>query len=116
MPAGLPPGYDHPCAVHCQLGAAQSAYARAQDLLNAARQLGGRDQNGDPVSQAKWCDQGNHAFSSRDTQAEHWRRNMPGPDGTRVDVEWDVCGPCLTSIAPPQAGPAPAALAAPASD
>lgn len=70
------------------------------------------------MSLAKWCDQGNHPFSARDIKAEHWTRNMAGPDGARVDVDWDVCGPCLENIsaaaAPPQAQPQPqAALAGP---
>lgn len=113
----MPPDFrsGHPCAAYCQLGQANAAYARAQELLESARRLGGRNSEGEPMSIAKWCDQGNHAFSARDTRAEHWTRDMPGPDGgPRVAVDWDVCGPCLDKMAAMTASPAaavPAALA-----
>lgn len=60
------------------------------------------------MSQALWCDIGNHAFSAKDPDREHYtqtkkrKQNVGNSYGTAVyqdqtDItdELDVCGPCV---------------------
>lgn len=80
------------CADGCKL-------ADAQRLLTQAAKLAGRTSEGEIMSQALWCDQGGHAFSARDPQAEHWERNATDPQtGKKVMVPWDVCGEHMKAI------------------
>lgn len=102
------------CADGCRLQEARALLAQANAALADAERLAGRTRKGEIiVSQALWCDQGNHPFSGRDRQAEHWERSTRDGDGNPVTLPWDVCGPCLQGMASAAAKPA-AALDAPA--
>lgn len=71
----------------------------AQAILTQAERLVGKNSRGEIVSQALWCDQGDHAFSARDPKAEHWERQATDPDsGKKVTVPWDVCGQHMQAI------------------
>jgi len=70
----------------------------ARRMLAAAERLAGRTREGKIVSQALWCDQGDHPFSARDPKAEHWERQVKGDDGQTVIVPWDVCGKHMAAI------------------
>lgn len=73
--------------------------AEARKLLAQAQKLAGRTAEGEIVSQALWCDQGEHAFSARDPKAEHWERQGTDPaTGKKVTVPWDVCGTHMDAI------------------
>lgn len=72
--------------------------ATARQMLAAAEKLVGRRMNGEIVSQALWCDQGNHPFSARDPKSEHWERQVTNDKGEKQTVPWDVCGKCMTGI------------------
>lgn len=91
-------GQPHPCRAACQMEQARTLYARAQAVLDQAQRLAGRTTEGEPVSQALWCDQGNHAFSARDLKAEHWERRVKDSDGQPIVIPWDVCGTCLAKM------------------
>ena len=67
-------------------------------MLATAEKLIGRRANGEIVSQALWCDQGNHPFSARDPKSEHWERQITNAAGEKQTVPWDVCGQCMTGI------------------
>lgn len=87
-----------PCerAGACQLAHAQVTLTRAQELLAEAERLRGQDANGRTImSQALWCDAGEHAFSARDPKREHWQRTLRGDDGEEIQIPWDVCSQCL---------------------
>ena len=103
--------YGHPCDGGCQLQRAQQMMMQAQDVLNRAARLAGRTENGEIVSQALWCDQGNHAFSARDPKSEHWERHVKNDDGETVTIPWDVCGPHLAGMGKSEP---PAAVSLPA--
>lgn len=52
------------------------------------------------MSQAIWCDQGGHAFSSKDPGKRHFSETRTVDDGLRVSqvtAEMDICGPCSES-------------------
>lgn len=72
--------------------------ADARKMLAQAERLVGRSREGKPVSQALWCDQGNHPFSARDPKAEHWERQVKNDAGETITVPWDVCGRCMGGI------------------
>jgi hypothetical protein len=92
-------GDPHPCRAGCQLGEARSTLVQAGRIMEQAQRLAGRTQEGTIVSQAMWCDQGQHAFSARDPKAEHWERNGTDPvSGKKVTVPWDVCGEHMQAI------------------
>lgn len=53
-----------------------------------------------PMSQALWCDQGGHAFSSKDPGKRHFSETRTVDDGYRVSqvtADMDICGPCSES-------------------
>jgi hypothetical protein len=83
---------------------ARMAYAAAERMLEQARQLAGRNEKGEPVSQALWCDAGEHAFSGRDPKAERWDRTMKNAENETVTIPWDVCGECLGGMGTPGFG------------
>jgi hypothetical protein len=72
--------------------------AQARTMLAQAQQLVGRTVKGEIVSQALWCDQGNHAFSGRDPKSEHWERKVKNADGELITIPWDVCGEHIAAI------------------
>jgi hypothetical protein len=91
--------YRHPeCADGCRLDQARQLHREAQGMLNQAQKLAGRTTEGKIMSQALWCDQGDHPFSARDPKAEHWERNGTGKDGSKVMIPWDVCGKHMEAI------------------
>jgi hypothetical protein len=52
------------------------------------------------MSQAVWCDQGGHAFSSKDPGKRHFSETRTVDDGFRVSqvtADMDICGPCSES-------------------
>lgn len=79
------------CMDGCQL-------TEARKLLVTAERLVGRTTEGKTVSQALWCDQGDHAFSARDPKSEHWERQVKNDKGENVTVPWDVCGQHVAAI------------------
>ena len=98
----------HPCEEECQLNEARRQFAAAQQTLmqagrslEQAQRLTGRTTEGKPMSQALWCDAGEHAFSSRDPKAERWDRTMKNEQGEPVTIPWDVCGECLGGMGTP---------------
>ena len=88
------------CRDGCQLSQARVLYARAQTVLDNAQQLAGRTIEGKPMSQALWCDAGEHPFSARDPKAERWDRTMKNDDGETITIPWDVCSDCLQGATP----------------
>jgi hypothetical protein len=75
------------------------------------------------MSEAKWCDTGNHAFSATDEDAQHFSQTRTvkvrtgdnyGRDTYQerqvVTTEVDVCGPCFNKSNPFQKDASPAAL------
>lgn len=49
------------------------------------------------MSQAIWCDQGGHAFSSKDPGKRHFSETRTVDDGYRVSqvtADMDICGEC----------------------
>jgi hypothetical protein len=101
-------GQAHPCRDGCQLEQARSLHASAKYMLDQAQRITGRTAEGEIVSQALWCDGGNHAFSARDLKAEHWERRIKDSDGNALTIPWDVCGACLAKMGPAQVTPAAA--------
>ncbi len=82
----------HACRDGCQLAQAQNTLAQAQTLIAQAEQMRGRTINGEiTMSQALWCDAGEHAFSARDPKREHWQRTVWDGDDRQVEIPWDVC-------------------------
>lgn len=62
------------------------------------------------MSQAIWCDKGDHAFSSKDPERQHFAQTQTVPvqtgntygrptiqDRVQVTEEIDICGPCWKS-------------------
>jgi len=95
----------------CQAAAAAAAmdqareiYVSAERMLGQAQQLTGHTPQGEHVSQALWCDAGEHAFSARDPKAERWDRTMKNEEGEPVTIPWDVCGECLAGTGNPGFG------------
>jgi hypothetical protein len=84
--------------LHPQCAAGGCKLPEARRLLVAAEKLTGRATNGEIVSQALWCDQGNHAFSARDLKSEHWERQVKDAKGVTIVVPWDVCGDHMMGI------------------
>jgi hypothetical protein len=80
-------------------------YVQAKQMLDQAEKMTGRTVTGEIVSQALWCDQGNHSFSARDLKAEHWERQIKDGGGNRITIPWDVCGTCLAKMGPTPASP-----------
>jgi hypothetical protein len=85
-------------SLHPQCAAGGCKLPDARKLLAAAERLAGKNARGEIVSQALWCDQGGHAFSARDPQAEHWERQAKDKDGATVTIPWDVCGEHMTAL------------------
>jgi hypothetical protein len=83
-----------------ELDQARMLYAQAQRMLEQAQRISGRTTEGKIVSQALWCDAGEHAFSGRDPKSERWDRTMKNEKGETVTVPWDVCGACLEGVVP----------------
>ena len=80
------------CKDGCQLSQARAMLAQAEKLV-------GRTKEGKIMSQALWCDQGQHAFSARDPKSEHWERQATDPKtGEKIVVPWDVCGDHMAAI------------------
>lgn len=54
------------------------------------------------MSNAKWCDHGNHAFSEKDTEAQTVSITMNRPDEygrvRPVSLVKDICGKCANAI------------------
>jgi hypothetical protein len=57
------------------------------------------------MSQALWCDQKQHAFSSRDPEKQNYTRRVTKhpkdydpryANGVIVEEQFDICGPCAT--------------------
>ena len=51
------------------------------------------------MSQAIWCDKGDHAFSAKDPGREHYTSTRNVTEGSRVTqrtVEMDICGRCMS--------------------
>jgi hypothetical protein len=81
----------------CQLARAQVTLNQAQNLIRRAEEMRGRSLDGKVImSQALWCDAGEHAFTSRDPKREHWQRTLRDENGEEIEIPWDVCGPCAT--------------------
>jgi hypothetical protein len=84
--------YTHPmCANTCQYVLSQNRVAEATNLIAAGRQLTEGILN---VSTALWCDQGNHAFSDRDTARRHFTETEVDARGQNHTVVYDMCGEC----------------------
>lgn len=90
--------------MHPQCAASGCLLPEARRLLATAQEIAKMKER-TPVSQALWCDQGNHPFSARDPKKEHWDREGPNPaykpgsdrDET-IKIPWDVCGNCVGQI------------------
>lgn len=85
----------------CQLQKAQTIFTQAQKALEQMERLAGRTREGKPLSQALWCDAGEHAFSARDPKSERWERQVKNDEGTTITIPWDVCGECLGGMGTP---------------
>jgi hypothetical protein len=85
-------------SLHPQCAVGGCKLPDARKLLAAAERLAGKNARGEIVSQALWCDQGGHAFSARDPQAEHWERQVKNDKGEPVVIPWDVCGRHMAGI------------------
>lgn len=83
---------------------ARKLHQQAEHILEQARSLAGHSETGETVSQALWCDAGEHAFSARDPKRENWQRTMRNEEGEEVTVPWDVCGECLQGAGSPGFG------------
>lgn len=90
--------------LHPQCVASGCLLPEARRLLATAQEIA-RQKGRTPVSQALWCDQGNHSFSSRDPKREHWDREVPNPSykpggdsDEMLKIPWDVCGACVAQI------------------
>lgn len=55
------------------------------------------------MSKALWCDNGDHAFSERDTEAKHFTETVK-VDGKDVTTAYDICGKCAVKMKIPAAG------------
>lgn len=70
-------------ALYCQLSRHQDILAMAQQLTNEGIQR--------KMSQALWCDEGQHPFSARDTGQQTVVVSGTHPDGTPWREERTVC-------------------------
>lgn len=83
------------CAMRCQLG---TELARLQQKVQEAEQLiGGMS----AMSQALWCDPGDHAFSGRDPERSRYTRTHvdPATGDEKVEV-FDTCGEHALKVQP----------------
>lgn len=80
------------------------------------------------MSEVKWCDKGDHAFSAKDPGRQHFTQtqtvkvhtgnsygNPTYQDQKEVTEELDICGPCWSKTNPfsPDSGPAKPLAAVP---
>lgn len=88
--------YIHPmCENTCQYTLSQNRVAAATNLIAAGRQLA---EGILKVSTALWCDQGQHAFSDRDTSRRHFTETEVDDKGVSHTVVYDMCGNCATQF------------------
>lgn len=95
------PGYRRPTICNtdgCQLAAARKIMDQAEALVKEAEYQNYRATMGrtmeDMMSQALWCDSGEHAFSERDPDRQHLERTALDQAGNQITEPIDICGSC----------------------